>query len=193
VHGDLDQTLAVLYQPKVTAEISVSRGIHSDAPGARRQFALRRSVSIDAVTGETPCILYGGRSSTDASATVFNDVWQLTRDDCNRAWIWVQLNPQPDPVNGAPAPRYGHAAVVLQTPADGVDVMLVFGGKNAAGQVLNDLWELRLYQGEHPYWRKITPFGSTIPSLGSAIPLHMMVARRIVRVRRPGCRWRTFQ
>jgi len=101
-------------------------------------------------------IVFGGFSHNTSQGSVFcND----PLDDCiyfNDVWSyspfgdkWTQLMPAGD----KPIPRWGHSASVVG------ENMYIFGGTNAAGQTLNDLWAFNFPYG---VWQKLSP-GGTIP------------------------------
>jgi hypothetical protein len=99
-------------------------------------------------------IIFGGR---DASGNLLNDVYALYRDELH-AMSWEALTPAPDPVWGVPEPRMRHAAVI-----DLVDSSLVvYGGVNALGVVLGDVWKLHLYRGADGQWTRLQPTGADL-------------------------------
>jgi len=75
-----------------------------------------------------------------------NDIWTYSPGSDK----WTQLMPYGD----VPIARWGHSASVV-----GED-MYVFGGTNAAGSVLNDLWG---YNFPYGVWQQLSPAGK-IPS-----------------------------
>lgn len=87
-------------------------------------------------------IVFGGRSNSD----VFDDVWVL---DLAGTPTWSEV------AGSGPGARYWHAAVY---DAFG-DRMIVFGGRSAGGNDLNDVWALSL--SGTPTWTLLTPTGTS--------------------------------
>jgi len=103
-------------------------------------------------------IVFGGFSHNTSQGQVyctnpldncvyFNDIWTYSP----LADKWTELMPAGD----LPTPRWGHSANVIG------ENMYVFGGTNAAGQVLNDLWA---YNFPYGVWQKLSPSGPTPPA-----------------------------
>jgi hypothetical protein len=96
-------------------------------------------------------LLVGGLDSTGA---VLGDAWSLSRDPLSN-WTWTPLLPTPDAVHGAPAPRAFAVAAY-----DRVDSSLVlFGGRDAGGAPLGDVWKLHPYRGPGGRWVRLLPAG----------------------------------
>lgn len=74
-------------------------------------------------TKDDAIFLFGGYCSTTKKR--LNDLWQFKHNQ------WEKINQKE-----APAARSGHAMIYDSIK----DRLLVFGGKNEAGQLLNDLW-----------------------------------------------------
>jgi hypothetical protein len=100
-------------------------------------------------------IVFGGR---DATSTLLNDVHALYRDELD-AWSWESLSPDPDPVWGVPQARMYHTACTVAADSS----IVYFGGRNAAGQALNDVWKLHLYRGANGRWTRLLPSGGGPP------------------------------
>src|SRR5262245_302628 len=102
------------------------------------------------LTSDRRLIVFGGRTASGA----LGDVWQLTTAvPFGAPAVWKRLSPAPDPANGAPAARWGHA--VIYDPA--LNRMLVFGGRDAVSLASDDCWELTL--GATPAWRRLASSG----------------------------------
>lgn len=95
--------------------------------------------------GQSVAILFGGYGSS-----VFGDTWRY--DPSTKSWI--ALTPSCNP--SCPEARYGHAMSLMPNGK-----ILMFGGKNVVGTLLNDLWE---YDIVNNIWTRITPVCSPCPS-----------------------------
>jgi fructose-specific component phosphotransferase system IIB-like protein len=99
--------------------------------------------------------VYGGGTT---STNVFGDVWTLTNaNGATGTPTWTQVSPK----GTAPAARVGHSAVY-----DSADNrMVIFGGGNNHGKVLNDGWILTFANniGGTPTWSQAT-FADTAPN-----------------------------
>eukprot|EP00505_MAST-04D_sp_SCG-Rhode-Island_P004879 Stramenopile-MAST_4_protein_4879 len=89
-------------------------------------------------------IIFGGGKWTNStnSTDKFNDVWQLELTNNT----WSELVPTGSP----PAARYGHTAMLYGTK------MVIFGGSDAVGNPLNDVWQLQL---TNSIWSELLPSG----------------------------------
>ena len=100
------------------------------------------ALAID--TSRHRLLLLGGTTSTQSD--VHNDVWALTLDSPNE---WIEILP-----DGFRSPVRGGAS-------DGYDAsrnrLVVFGGANSYGYVVNDTWVLNL--GATPAWEEIATAG----------------------------------
>jgi len=113
----------------------------------------RNSHSAVAFGGQL--VIFGGFSHNTSQGSVF---CTNPLDDCvyyNDVWIyspyadkWTQLMPS----GVKPPARWGHSASVIG------ENMYIFGGTNAAGATLNDLWA---YNFPYGVWQKLSPSGST--------------------------------
>ena len=72
---------------------------------------------------------------------------------------WIKLDISPDPTEGSPRPRHGHAA--FPGPCGGTDSVVFFGGAASDGGALNDTWLLDL--GTRSWRRPRHPAGSCSP------------------------------
>lgn len=99
-------------------------------------------------------IVFGGE---DAAGEYHNDVWGLYSDElANRHW--QELHPDPDPVYGYPDARRDHAALFMVRPDS---AMVIFGGRNADGVPLRDVWKCYSNGGSRGEgrWQLMTPTG----------------------------------
>lgn len=117
----------------------------TDAQPPRRQG--HSSVFVDGFT-----VIFGGESDDIRK----RDAWALYGENTNRGrrYRWNELRLYADPtitgMDSFPAPRSGHVAVAFE------DTMFVFGGKDASGNALADLWRLRLDLGaDRGFWEKL--------------------------------------
>ena len=109
-------------------------------------------------------IVFGGYG---AGNDIRNDTWELT---LSGASAWSMLEPAGVP----PAPRYLHAAVY--DPEE--DRMLVFGGADADGNYLGDLWALSLSGA--PEWTLLEPAGPSPAGRQGAGAVFDPVRNRVV-------------
>ncbi len=115
-------------------------------PPAREGHSLSYSTRTDTL------ILFGGKTSGGA---LLNDVWAAKRTD-DSTWKWTQLNPDTSS-HGTPPARWRHSAVLY--PAD--TSLVMFGGRNGAGDPLGDVWKLYLHRmGSGGQWKKLSPSGT---------------------------------
>jgi hypothetical protein len=91
-------------------------------------------------------IMFGGLGDS-----LYDDVWQL---DLSGTPTWSPLLVQGTP----PAPRYGASAVFDAEQRR----MVVYGGADAAGQPLGDVWFLSL--DDPPQWLPVAPGGTPPPA-----------------------------
>lgn len=94
-------------------------------------------------------IVYGGRnavisSGAEVNQALFNDVWSFNQSRSE----WTQLS-----TTNAPTARYLHSAAYDLKR----NRMLVFGGKDSAGNKLNDVWSLDLATLA---WTQLSPTGA---------------------------------
>jgi Domain of unknown function (DUF1929)/FlgD Ig-like domain/Galactose oxidase, central domain len=91
-------------------------------------------------------VIFGGEGS---SGPTDDKVWRVWGgdNDPGRYWVWSELTTASSP---RPSPRTRHAAVVLH------DTLVVFGGKNASGAALGDVWRIEL-GATTPTWQQVTP------------------------------------
>jgi hypothetical protein len=101
----------------------------------------KRSSHIAAGINDTFVVIFGGRS---ASGDALGDV--AVFDTTSMHWM---IGVKHDGCGG-PAPRYGHAAAVL----DGKDVV-IHGGIGADGQLLADAWILSMEKPGVVQWRRV--------------------------------------
>ncbi len=140
----------------------------ANPPGARQEHsavfdgALRSTclANFGGFADRQRMIVFGGYSTSSSSPS--NDVWALSRTVLSD-WSWNQLSPDPDPVHGTPAARSSHVAVFF--PAD--SSMVIQGGLDAGGNVLDDVWKLYLYRELEStcvwrgYWRRLSTGGDS--------------------------------
>lgn len=89
-------------------------------------------------------IVFGGRSGT----TLYDEIWELQYlrydDQSEDLWSAQKLSPGYDPALGStlgyPSARENHGAIVDPATA----AMFIYGGRNASGTALSDLWMLDL-------------------------------------------------
>jgi hypothetical protein len=101
-------------------------------------------------------LVFGGHNGT----TIYDKVWQMRRDDpisdtYDAIWTWSEVTTAPDPVNGTPAGRYNHAAILT---SDSDRRMIIVGGRNASGP-LADCWQLDL-KTNPPQWTRLADLPS---------------------------------
>jgi len=120
------------------------------------------------LTNDRRMIVFGGRSPAGA----LGDVWQLSLAvPFGASAPWQKLAPAPDPVNGTPSPRWGHAVIY-----DGAqERMLVFGGRDVTGLAADDCWELSL--GATPAWHRLAASGQ--PREGHSAVYDAVAYRRV--------------
>jgi hypothetical protein len=105
-------------------------------------------------------IVFGGYETSSSSP--LGDVWALSRTVLSE-WSWTQVTPDPDPVHGVPSARSAHTAVFCGTDSS----MVVYGGLDASGTALDDVWKLYLYRAPisscawRGYWRRLSVGGDT--------------------------------
>ena len=111
--------------------------------------------------------IFGGAAGT----TAFNDVWTLTSS--GKTPSWKELTPTGTP----PTARHGHTAIYDSTD----DRMVVHGGINSAGVVLNDTWILTNANGigTAPAWTELEPT-DTAPYRGSHTAIYDPVSGEMV-------------
>lgn len=90
-------------------------------------------------------IIFGGFNSF--SGVAYNNTWALSLAGTPE---WTQLFPS----GGPPSARGGHSAIY--DPIG--DRIIVFGGRDASYNSLNDVWSLSL--GNPPAWTQLTPAGA---------------------------------
>ncbi len=79
-------------------------------------------------------IIFGGFSSE-----TLNDLWVIKLDSKEK--IWEKIIPKGEP----PCPRMYHTTSICK---EGISkgMIIIYGGRHAAGQALNDLWGLRKHR-----------------------------------------------
>jgi galactose oxidase-like protein len=117
-------------------------------PDSANGYPARRSHHSQVLYQNGGFLIYGGLDST---GTALSDVWRLYKDDSG-TWHWKLVT-----ANAPAGARYGHSAGFFSGPT-----MVVFGGKNNAGQPLADTWSLTA-SGPMPQWTwtNITPGGES--------------------------------
>lgn len=120
--------------------------------------------------------IFGGEG---ASGQLFNDTWGLYRDELGTRY-WAQLHPDPDPVFGFPAPRAEHAAIFTIRDS----AMVIFGGRNAEGKPLDDVWRCYSNGGSRGEgrWRRVFPAGAdpALARFGHSMTYDPVTARAYV-------------
>ena len=107
-------------------------------------------------------VLFGGRDSIP-----HNDTWELS---FSGSVTWRQLTPS----GTAPSARIDHATIY-----DPIRHRLIlFGGTDAGGNVLNDVWALSL--SGSPAWTQLAPTGSAPAARGAATAVYDATRDRLV-------------
>ena len=108
------------------------------SPGAREGHSLSN-------LEDGPAVMFGGR---DANGILLADTWQLggSGSDFSQDYAWTRLTSVVSP----PA-RMRHAASVIAGPLRFLPPMVLFGGEDASGTPLGDLWRLSL-DTAHGVW-----------------------------------------
>ncbi len=96
-------------------------------------------------------VVFGGRTTYD----IVGDVYVLDLSGGNTG-AWEILEPAPDPSDGTPEPRFGHAAVFDAAN----DQVVVFGGKGYY-DLYADAWILSFASSESGSWTRLAPGGDT--------------------------------
>ena len=120
-------------------------------------------------------ILFGGDPSIGDCGGRGNDVWVLTDATGSEGTsTWNQLNPVGPPPSG----RGLHSAVY--DPA--TNRMIVFGGEQACGSPLSDVWVLDNANGEggSPAWTQLSPAGTPPAGRGSHSAAYDIAANRMI-------------
>ena len=102
--------------------------------------------------GSNRMMVFGGT----ANGSFFNDVWALSNaNGLGGASAWTQISPSGTPISS----RAGHTAVYQA----GANRMIVFGGANASGSIVNDVWALSNANGLSgaSAWSQIFPAGTS--------------------------------
>jgi hypothetical protein len=87
-------------------------------------------------------IVFGGNTGQ----TPANDVWTITLDKNLLSWTKLEL-----PDNAGPSARLYHACdICLKGNAQGM--MIIFGGRDASENALNDTWGLRRHRNGSWSW-----------------------------------------
>jgi len=120
----------------------------STAPTARRYMAFVYDQHNHRV------VMHGGEPGPGGQAPDYGEVWLLELGPENSVPSWVRIEPAFDPVFGAPAGRYGHAAAFVPGESGSPGRMIFHGGKSASGELLDDTWELSL--GAAPRWKRLS-------------------------------------
>ncbi|HEV8481800.1 MAG TPA: kelch repeat-containing protein [Candidatus Eisenbacteria bacterium] len=107
-------------------------------------------------------IVFGGRDSLP-----HNDTWELS---FSGSLTWRQLTPS----GTAPSPRIDHATIYDPLRHR----MIVFGGTDASGTPMNDVWALSLTGS--PTWTELTPSGSSPAPRGAAAMVYDATRDRVV-------------
>jgi hypothetical protein len=107
-------------------------------------------------------VLFGGRDSIPR-----NDTWELS---FSGSVTWRQLTPS----GPAPSPRIDHATIY-----DPIRHRLIlFGGTDASGNPMNDVWALSL--SGSPAWTQLVPTGSAPAPRGAATAVYDATRDRLV-------------
>jgi hypothetical protein len=101
--------------------------------------AIPRAMHSAIMTLQGVMIVYGGVGQSDVSCF----------DTRNHTWYYCLSDPSP-----APSVRYSHTAVYSP-----LQEMIVYGGKNDAGNPVNDVWAFDLNEFR---WRVVSPGGNSI-------------------------------
>ncbi len=89
-------------------------------------------------------IIFGGFSSE-----TLNDLWAIHLDSKEKIWEKVKLKGEP------PCPRMYHTtSICMEGKSKGM--IIIYGGRNAADQALNDLWGL--FQHREGPWEWVNIF-----------------------------------
>lgn len=115
------------------------------APGARAGHSAAHDPGTDRM------IVFGGREPT--GRTTYGDVWLLLNSSGIGDVGWLRLTTEAD----GPEPRAEHSAAYDA----GSNRMIVFGGVDAAGEPLRDLWVLNGANGtgDRARWFRLEPAG----------------------------------
>jgi N-acetylneuraminic acid mutarotase len=135
------------YRPAGDAGAWVQLSPTGGLPTARRLH----SAVWDATAAQM--LVFGGR---DATLVTFNELWAYRPAGDTGAWVTLS------PTGPIPAARYEHTAVWDAANAQ----MLVFGGRDAVGTLLNDLWAYRP-AGDTGTWVQLSPGGTLPPARGA--------------------------
>ena len=110
---------------------------NGDGPAARAHHS--------AVLSGDMLYVFGGRNATH----VFNDLWRFDI----REGEWKEMVPE-DPAT-APSPRHSHAAVLVPSASpDKGDLLMIFGGADADGNLLSDT---HFYSFGQRTWTELVP------------------------------------
>jgi hypothetical protein len=107
-------------------------------------------------------VLFGGRNTAPQA-----DTWEL---GFSGSLTWRQLMPTGTP----PSARIDHAAIYDPLRHR----MILFGGTDASGQPLNDVWALAL--SGTPTWTKLLPTGTPPAARGAAVVVYDATRDRLV-------------
>jgi hypothetical protein len=88
-------------------------------------------------------LLFGGYAYNGSNAVFMNDTWRFSSGN------WTQLSP----TGGPPPARYLHRLCY----DSGRNVVVLFGGRSATGNVLNDIWEFNVASST---WTQKNPSGT---------------------------------
>lgn len=141
--GGRDATGAVLADTWWLHPSTTSWTLLAGGPAARVG-----GVFAHGLTG-VPLVLFGGR---DASGGVLGDTWSF---DPSAVPQWQQVT-----TAVAPPPRTGHAMAGFGDANRGV---VLFGGVDAAGNLLDDTWVLTRPPGGAPQWAVASPAARPSP------------------------------
>ncbi|HKA25457.1 MAG TPA: kelch repeat-containing protein [Candidatus Eisenbacteria bacterium] len=107
-------------------------------------------------------VLFGGRDTVPR-----NDTWELS---FSGSVTWRQLSP----TGTAPGPRIDHATIYDPLRRR----LILFGGTDANGNPMNDVWALSL--SGSPAWTQLSPTGTAPPARGAAAAVYDATRDRIV-------------
>ncbi len=111
-------------------------------------------------------LVFGGWLVGDVF-NVFNDIWAL---DLSGTLTWAELAPD----GPLPSPRQRHTAIYDPT----LDRMIVFGGSDANGTELDEVWALSL--GGTLAWAQLSPGGTPPPARAYHAAVHDPASNRML-------------
>lgn len=100
-------------------------------------------------------VVFGGNTGNQPA----NDVWMLQIDELSlkTVYTWVKLELGPNGL--APLPRVYHACSVCNK-GNAKGMMLIFGGRDANENALNDTWGLRKHRDGKWDWAQAPSYKS---------------------------------